>query len=268
VIDASTHGAPNWVDLSTPDVEAAMRFYRDLLGWTFERHETPMTPGGDYYIAKAGDAEVGGMMTAGPEQQDLPMWTVFFNVADVDETVGTIAQAGGAVLEPPFDIPDARIAVAADPTGGMFALSSGLQPSGAWLSNSPGAVCWIELLTRDPATAERFYAAVFGWKADTQDYEGTRYTMFTLDGELVAGGMLMPDEVPPEALAAFWSVYFAVPDCEAAEQRAAALGGTILRPTTEIGTGDKFAVVSDPTGATFQLMKTPPSRAAAAWHTR
>jgi uncharacterized glyoxalase superfamily protein PhnB len=74
-------------------------------------------------------------------------------------------------------------------------------------------------------------------------------------GELVAGGMLMPDEVPPEAPAALWSVYLAVPDCEAAEQRAAMPGGTILRPTTEIGTGDKFAVVSDPTGATFQLMQ-------------
>jgi uncharacterized protein len=67
--------------------------------------------------------------------------------------------------------------------------------------------------------------------------------------------MLMPDEVPPEAPGAFWSVYFAVTDCEAAVQRAVALGGTILRPTTEIGTGDKFAVVSDPTGATFQLMQ-------------
>jgi uncharacterized protein len=255
VNDASVYGAPSWVDLATPDVEVAMRFYRDLLGWTFERHETPMTPGGDYYVAKAGDVEVGGMMTAGPEQQEAPMWTVFLNVADVDETIETVAQAGGAVLEPAFDIPDARIAVVADPTGGMFALSSGLQPSGAWLSNTPGSACWVELLTRDPATAESFYAAVFGWKADTQAYEGTRYTTFTLDGELVAGAMAMPVEVPPEAPAAFWSVYFTVTDCEAAVERATALGGTLERPTTEIGTGDKFAVVSDPTGATFQLMQ-------------
>ncbi len=254
-MDAGAYGAPTWVDLSTPDVEVAMRFYRDLLGWTFERHDTPMTPGGAYYVAKAGEAEVGGMMTAGPEQHDTPMWTVFFNVADVDETVGTIAQAGGAVLEPPFDIPDARIAVVADPTGGMFALSTGLEPTGAWLSGTPGSVCWVELLTRDPAAAESFYATVFGWKADTEDVEGTRYTTFTLHDELVAGAMLMPDEMPAEAPEAFWSFYFAVGDCEAAEQRAAALGGTIVRPTAEIGTGDAFAVVSDPTGATFQLMK-------------
>ena len=254
-MDASVYGAPTWVDLSTSDVEAAMRFYRDLLGWTFERHDTPMTPGGDYYIGKNVGVEVGGMMTAGPEQQDTAMWTVFFNVADVDETVATIAQAGGVVLEAPFDIPDARIAVAADPTGGMFALSSGLQPTSAWLSGTPGAVCWVELLTRDVAAAERFYATVFGWKADTQDVDGTRYTTFTLDGEFVAGAMLMPDEVPAEAPGAFWSVYFAVADCETAVQRAAALGGTIERPTTEIGTGDTFAVVSDPTGATFQLME-------------
>lgn len=264
MIDASTHGAPNWVDLSTPDVEIAMRFYGELLGWTFERHATPMTPGGDYYIARAGDVEVGGMMTAGPDQQDRPMWTIFFNVTDVDETAATIHQVGGAVLEPPFDIPDARVAVVADPTGAMFALISGLKPSGAWLANTLGAVCWVELLTRDPAAAESFYATVLGWKADTQDHGGMRYTTFTLNGELVAGGMMMPDEVPPQA-PAFWSVYFAVADCEAIAQRAAALGGTVLRPTADLGAAGKFAVISDPAGATFQLMETPPSRAAAAW---
>jgi uncharacterized protein len=96
---------------------------------------------------------------------------------------------------------------------------------------------------------------VFGWKADTQEHEGTRYTMFSLDGEPVAGGMMMSDEVPPEAPGAFWSVYFAVPDCETPEERAAALGGTIERPTTDMGAAGQFAVVSDPTGATFQLVE-------------
>ena len=36
MITASTYGAPNWVDLSTPDIEEATRFYGELFGWSFQ----------------------------------------------------------------------------------------------------------------------------------------------------------------------------------------------------------------------------------------
>jgi uncharacterized protein len=251
MIDASTYGAANWVDLSTPDIGAATRFYRDLLGWSIERHVTPV---GDYYIGSAGDLEVGGMMPSGPDEPGVPaMWTVFFNVASVDDMILRVAQAGGSVLEAPFDIPEARVAVVADPSGAMLGLISGPQAAGTWLSRRHGAVCWVELLTRDPAATEGFYLRVFGWKAETQDHAGTLYTRYTLDGEDVAGAMMMPDEVPPD-VPSHWSVYFAVHDCAAAERRAAELGGRVLRSTMAMNAG-AFAVLADPTGATFQLME-------------
>ena len=40
MIGAGTCGAPNWVDLSTSNVEAAIEFYSALLGWTVTRSET------------------------------------------------------------------------------------------------------------------------------------------------------------------------------------------------------------------------------------
>lgn len=251
MIDAGTYAAPNWVDLSSTDVEVAVRFYSDLLGWTVERQDTPM---GEYHIARIDGLEVGGMMHAGPEQEGMPsVWTVFFNVADVDATAGVVAEAGGKVLEAPFDIPDGRVAVVADPTGAMFGLITGPRPEGMWLSRTPGAVTWVELLTRDVTAAEAFYASVFGWKAETQDFGGTSYTTFSLDGEPVTGMMTMPDEVPAEA-PAHWSVYFAVDDCRAAERRVADLDGMVLRPTMDMTEGS-FAVLADPTGATFQVME-------------
>ena len=237
------------MDLSTPAVQAATRFYGELLGWTVEKHSSPM---GDSYIGKAGGHEVGGMMAPPPEQAGLPaMWTVLFYVA-VDATVAAVEQAASKVTEPASDLPDARIAIVADPTGAMFGVISHPKATGTWLSSAPGAVCWVELLTRDPAAAIDFYARVFDWNASTGTYGDVCYTTFGLGGEDVAGAMMMPDEVPVEAPAQ-WSVCFAVEDCAAAERQEEELTGLVAKSTTPAGEG-RFAVVADPQGATFQLM--------------
>jgi uncharacterized protein len=251
--DERVIGAARWVDLSTPDVVAATRFYAELFGWSIEQHPSPFGP---YYIGRAGRAEVAGMMEQDPDAPDLtPTWTVFVEVADVDDTVATVSREGGVVLAPAFDLTDARIAVVCDPTGAVLGLISGRASEGVWLSDAPGSVCWTELLTRDPATAAGFYARVFGWEAETVEEGGSGYTTFRLDGEPVAGMMAMPAEVPPEAPAS-WGPYFSVVDCEAAERRAEALGGLVLRPTADLG-GQRFAVLADPAGATFQVLEHP-----------
>jgi predicted enzyme related to lactoylglutathione lyase len=208
---------------------------------------------GEYHVGKVGDREAAGMMEQAPEQRGMPAtWTVFIHVEDVDRQVEAVAGTGGRVLQPPFEIPGgARVAVVADPTGSMFALiSGGPRPHGAYFSFEPGMVCWVEVLTRDPAAAESFYASAFGWKAATDP--GTGYTVFELDGEQLGGMMLMPAQVPAEA-PSHWSVYFAVEDCEGAAARAAEAGGTVLVPATPYGMG-RFAMLADPQGATFGVM--------------
>lgn len=258
MVVASRHGAVNWVDLSTPDPEGAASFYEHLLGWSMEKTPTPM---GEYYVGKVGDREAAGLMAQSPDLEGMPaMWTVYFTVDDIDAAVAAVTVAGGSVMAPPFEIPDgARVAVVADPTGGMFGLITATGEEGEYVSSETGALDWVELLTRDPATAEAFYRQVFGWEAATDDYSGTRYTVFSLDGEEVAGMMLMPDEVPAEA-PAHWSVYFAVGDCRAAETTVDELGGLVLRPTMDMPDG-RFAVMADPQGATFQVMETASSEA-------
>lgn len=253
MIEARTYGAPNWVDLNTPDLEAATRFYRDLLGWRMERSSTPM---GTYVIGRIGDDQVAGMMEPRPEDEPAPpMWTTFFHVADADETVAEAERLRGMILERPFDLLDgARIAVVADPGGGMFGLMAGPVGEGTWMSHQPGRVCWVELLSRDVAAAEPFYESLFGWKAVTQDAGDLTYTMFKLGDDDVAGLMAMPSEVPAEA-PSHWAVYFAVVSCTATAERAAALGGTVLRGPTPVGS-ERFAVLADPQGATFSVLET------------
>lgn len=252
MIDAGTHGAVNWVDLSTPNIGAATVFYRDVLGWTITSTTTPM---GEYFIAGVGAREVAGMMAQSPSMLGDPaLWTTFFFVDDIDESAEAASAAGGRVLEPPFDIPgNARVAVVADPTGAMHALIAGPRPDGTYLSRLPGAVCWVELLARDPAAAESYYATVFGWKAITDITGSTAYTMFQLDGRDVAGMMMVPNAVPAEA-PSHWAVYFTVVDSAATEQKAIALGGRVLRSTTTIDIG-RFAVLADPQGAKFNVME-------------
>ena len=168
--------------------------------------------------------------------------------------------AGGRVLTGPFDIPDGRVAVVSDPSGAVFGIiSTPLEHADKrWFSVESGAVCWVELLTRDLDAAGPFYASVFGWDSETSHSQGTAYTTFGLDGDQVAGMMSMPAEVPAAA-PSHWMVYFAVDDCEEAERKAESLGGRVLRTTADIPAG-RFAVLEDPQSTPFQIMESSAGR--------
>lgn len=252
MISAGTHGAVTWVDLSTPDVKAAVAFYRELLGWS-DVSVSP-TPMGDYHIGKVGDHEVAGLMGQGPELEGTPpMWTVFVYTDDVDATAAAVAESGGNVLTQPFDIPQARVAIIADPAGAMLGLFGGPEIEGEYYSQEVGRVCWAELMTRDPDGAQRFYGKLFGWQAVTEQAGGRDYTTFTLGDESVAGMMMMPDAVPSE-VPPYWSAYFVVSDCGATEKMVATLGGEVYLPTMTMDMG-RFASFADPQAATFNVME-------------
>jgi uncharacterized protein len=250
VVSADTSGAPTWVELSTSDVDAAIGFYRALLGWAVTRSETP---GGRYALVAVGDLEIGGMLGHVADEGVWPTWTVFFQVADVDASTAAVLAAGGSVLQPAIDVPAARIAVVADPTGGILGVRSGSRPTVGYLDQGPGTVAWVELLTRDPQATEPFYTEVFGWKAASSLTGGTAYTTFTLEDEQVAGMMLMPDEVPAE-VPAYWSMYVGVEDVEASVARAIELGGGVIAPPMNAD-GRWFAVLEDPQGAVFGVLE-------------
>ncbi len=55
-----------------------------------------------------------------------------------------------------------------------------------------------------------------------------------------------------------WMSYVAVPDVDATARRITALGGKVCVPPTDISVG-RFAVVNDPTGATFSIITLKPA---------
>ena len=54
-----------------------------------------------------------------------PFWLVYFATDDLDAALAKVQEQGGNVLAPATDIGIAKIAVAQDPQGAVFALYSG-----------------------------------------------------------------------------------------------------------------------------------------------
>lgn len=249
------HDTIDWVDLNTTDVESARTFYTAVLGWSYQ---TSTADVGTYHIALVGGHDAAGLMAAAPGSQAPAMWTIFVRVASAEETMAAVANAGGTVLVPPFDIPGgARVGVAADPRGATFAVMAGGPEPGPGepplRRPEAGAVAWCEVLTRDPAAAISFYDAVFGWQPRLDAASG--YTTLVRGDHEVGGILTMPPEIPAQA-PSHWLVYFTVDDVRAAAARADAAGGAVLRaPAT--GGPISFAVLADPQGAVFGVMSRP-----------
>lgn len=124
-----TPGAFSWSELMTSDPEAALAFYKKLLGWDSDKMEMSA---GAYHVLKIGDVAVGGVMKTPPEAGPMPpAWGCYVTVADVDATAAQVPGLGGKVFVPPMDIPGVgRFAVIADPQGAVLNLITYAEQSG------------------------------------------------------------------------------------------------------------------------------------------
>ncbi|MFI4972985.1 MAG: VOC family protein [Caulobacterales bacterium] len=128
------------------------------------------------------------------------------------------------------------------------------------MSDDHGRFIWYELMTPDLQAAKRFYGEVVGWKAQDMPIGDGAYTVLEADGAGVGGAMPLSEE--QKAQGANWTGYICVDDCDAAAQKAKALGGSVLTPPTDIPGIGRFAVIGDPHGAVSAIMKPiPPSDA-------
>ena len=250
-------GTPSWVELSSPDTDAAAAFYGDLMGWS-ATEAGPVEETGGYRMFQQGDQRVAGLM--GHMQEGQPtVWATYVSVADADDTAAKVKGAGGNVMVEPMDVMDiGRMAFFGDPTGAAFGIWQPKSFAGADLVNEPNSLCWNEVLTRDAAADKDFYPAVFGWTAGKPGFEGApeSYTVWEVDGHAVGGMMQMsepyfPAEVPPH-----WSVCFAVADCDAIVAKARELGATITYEPMDMPIG-RFAGMVDPQGAWLSVMQMP-----------
>ncbi len=114
---------------------------------------------------------------------------------------------------------------------------------------APGTFCWNELMTRDAATAKKFYTELFGWTTEDSDMgEMGTYTMIK-NGDKEVGGMMQMGDNVPEQVPAHWLSYIAVDDVDATVKKATDMGANICVPPTDIPNIGRFSVFTDPTGA-------------------
>lgn len=244
------HGTPCWVDVTSPDLDGSVAFYKGLFGW--EAHVAPQPEAGGYTMFTLKDKYVAA---GSPPQQDgrASYWTTYLASDDVDDTAAKVRDAGGTVLMDPFDVFDSgRMTVAQDPTGATFGIWQAREHIGAQLANEPGTQLWNQCHTPDPARATEFYVAVFGYEVDEADVGLEQpFRVLKAAGRGVAGVRELGSPEEP----AHWSVTFAVADADEAVARAKELGGAALLEPFDLPEIGRLAVLMDPAGAVFQVMK-------------
>ena len=246
---------PAWVDLSSADAAASRTFYATVFGWQVEVNPDPQY--GGYALAKLDGKDVGGI---GPTMSpDAPTaWNIYIGSENIDDLARTVKTAGGTVVAPPFDVGNqGRMAVFQDPSGAFISAWQGTR-MGGFQTNVSNSYGWAELNARGIEKALPFYASIFGWTTKTSEMgEGQPpYTEFQLDGQSIAGVWEM-NAMAPAHVPSYWQVYFTVADVDSAYGKALEAGAHEMLPPQDFP-GGRFAIVSDPQGASFGLLKTTP----------
>jgi uncharacterized protein len=249
--DKSVRGRFLWYDTLTNDVDGAIAFYRNVVGWGTQTWNTAGMP---YTMWAVGERTIGGLMKMMPDAPHPPHWQGYIGTPDVDATTARAEALGAKVLKKPTEIPTiGRFSVLADPQGADFiAFTPQSDAPAPAFSPQVGDVSWHELLTTDVDKSFAFYSDLFGWvKKESMDMGPAGiYQMFGTPTDTLGGIYLKPKEVPGPARFLF---YARVADLDAAIKKVNEHRGNVVMGPHEVPTGDRIAIIVDPQGASFAL---------------
>jgi len=114
---------------------------------------------------------------------------------------------------------------------------------------------WCELMTSDVAAAKAFYVKVVGWSTQDVPMPGMTYTLLRVGDTQIGGLMALPKEASAAGMKPCWVGYVEVDDADTAAAKVKRLGGKILAAPMDIPNVGRFATVTDPQGAAFNLFK-------------
>lgn len=253
-------GAPVWLDLGTPNIEAASGFYGALFGWEFKSAGPHAGGYGMFTLDGKTVAGVGPLTGQGAESA----WTVYFHSPDAYATAKAVEQAGGAVRFAPFDVfTQGRMAGFTDPSGAQFAVWQPGENKGLDAVNIPNTLCWTELYTTDQRAAKSFYQAVFGWAAEDVQMQGFTYTVVRPSGsepDASHGGIMgLSQEMLRAGMTPRWQPYFEVTDCDTVVARATEQGGVAPMPPESVEGVGRLALLIDVFGAPFAVITSVPA---------
>ncbi len=115
-----------------------------------------------------------------------------------------------------------------------------------------GTPSWVELSTTDQQAAQAFYGGLFGWSFEDNDMgEMGHYYIGQIEGDDVAGVGGQPPGM--EDHPAYWGVYLAVDDVDAATAKVEAAGGKVEAGPFDVMSAGRMSAIQDPTGARVGL---------------
>jgi uncharacterized protein len=128
------------------------------------------------------------------------------------------------------------------------------------MTNQHGDFIWYELLTSDAGAAGDFYGKVIGWTSTASGQPGRDYRFFssgdgsdTKDG--VGGYMAITPEMAEHGARPAWVGYIAVDDVDTSLESITRHGGSVLMPAMDLDGVGRMAMVADPQGAPFYVMR-------------
>jgi uncharacterized protein len=128
------------------------------------------------------------------------------------------------------------------------------------MTNQHGDFIWYELLTKDADAAGDFYGRVVGWTSTSSGQPGMDYRFLSSgDGsdnkDGVGGYMTITPDMAANGARPAWVGYICVNDVDASIAKIAASGGAVLMPAMDLDGVGRMAMVTDPQGAPFYIMK-------------
>ncbi|MCM3898037.1 VOC family protein [Gordonia sputi] len=235
------HGAPCWIDLATPDVDATMRFYYDVFGWKYTEHT-------DRIFAVDGDAPIAQISPIPDELSGVPsFWHVYFASEPLSRLIDRPGARSGELAAGPLDIDGlGRVVSVVDPSGAGFSLWEPTEFAG--FPESPALPVWFELHTTDPMAVVDFYQELLDLLPAVYDTEAGAYRAFTTQaGDPVVGVV--------QATTSLWIPHIRVDDIDATIDRARTAGATVSDASVRAHPLGRSTLISDVTGAVVGIIE-------------
>lgn len=243
----SQQGQVIWHDCITDDLEKNIRFYSELLGWSFEDHD-------GYTVILNSGQPIAGMVesTAAENTEAIGGWISYISMKDVPETADWVSQAGGEILRGPSEMPNrGQYAMISGPQGAPLIILNSINgdplpeppPLGGWL--------WLELWTSDIEKALEFYQALGEYSAvKTSEDEAEEYwVLIDSENRWQAGITVTPFEEIPS----LWVPVIRVENPAEIVEKVEGLGGKVIIKPNHPLTNGKVALIQDPTGGIFMV---------------
>jgi len=129
------------------------------------------------------------------------------------------------------------------------------------MNNKHGDFVWYELLTGDVRSADAFYSEILGWSIEKTDFPDMDYRLASAEDATtrekhdVAGLMQLTEEMLAGGAHPVWLGYIGVDDVDASVEGMVADGGNVMMPAVDIPGVGRMAMLTDPQGVPFYVMK-------------